>query len=146
MKQIYKEITARLEEEVRELKWIDMDKNQMTFSGTAVLFPAALVTISWRTTQDISDTIQNKDLLIQVKLCFDFSGNTNTKTPLIHRDRSLEYYDIVEKVDRALQGWCGSVFNPLSSVQLAGEKRPDAYKVETLAYRSSFRSDTAKED
>ncbi len=142
MKTIFKEVTARLEEEVPELKWIDMDKGQMNFAGSAVLFPAALVTLSWRTVNDITHTLQEKDLLIQVKLCFDFSGNTNNKTPVFHRDKSLEYFDICEKLHKALQGWGGSEFNPLKSVQQSGEKRPDAYKVENLTYRTSFRDDT----
>ncbi|MDO6808097.1 hypothetical protein Q4603_05740 [Zobellia galactanivorans] len=142
MKTIFKEITARLEAEVPELRWIDKEKGQMNFS-TAVLFPAALITLSTKTRNNITDTWQEKDLVVQVKLCFDFSGNTNNKTPQLHRDKSLEYYDVCEKVHKALQGWGGSTFNPLASVGHSPIPRPDGYVTEVMSYQSSYRDDVA---
>lgn len=139
MKTIFKETVARLEAQVPELLWIDKEKGQMNFNDTPVLFPAALLTLSWRTRTDVTDTSQFKDLVVQVKLCFDFTGNTNHKTPAVHRDKSLAYYDIVEKVHAALQGWSGSEFGPLSSISLNPIPRPDAYTTEVLAYSGSFR-------
>lgn len=140
MKSIFKAVTAQLET-VAALQWIDEDKGQMNFERPPVLFPCALVDIQLPKTTDLNSKIQNCDAIITVRLAFDFHGNTNSKTPAAAREKSLAYYDVVDEVKKALQGWSTAEFNPLSRKSFYQEKRPDAYKVVAIPFATAFRDD-----
>ena len=142
MKNIFESITERLDT-IPELKWVDEDKGQMNFERPPVLFPAALVDIQLPKTDDLNAKMQNCQVVITVRLCFDFNGSTNTKAPASARAKSLAYYDLAEKVYKKLQGWGTNEFNPLSRKQFLPEKRPDAYKVVAVPFTTSFRDTSA---
>jgi len=137
MQQIFEEITARLEG-VPALRWVDEDKGQMNFERPPLVFPAALVTIDLPQTRNMTTTVQEARMALTVLLCFDYSGNTNTKTPQAARAQSLAYYAVVEAVKERLQGWGGTEFNPLERTSLRHLKRPDAYKTVQLTFASAF--------
>lgn len=144
MKTIFKELTAKLGT-VAALKWIDEDKGQLNFERPPVVFPCALVDIQLPKTENLNSMIQNADALVTVRIAFDFSGNTSNVTPEAARNQSLEYYDIVEEVYKALQGWSTIHFNPLARKSFYQEKRPDAYKVVAIPFQTSFRDVSAKQ-
>lgn len=142
MKQIFKDISARLAL-LPELEWVDKDKGQMNYERPPILFPAALLTLSVNRAENISKTLQGGQLQLRVKLCFGFAGNTNAKTPAQDLDRSLEYYDIVDKVFAQLQGWGTGEFNPLERVSFVPIQRPDGYTTEEMVFTADFREDAA---
>ena len=137
MKTIFKDITARLDT-VKSLKWVDEDKGQLNFERPPVLFPCALVDIQLPRPENLNSKIQKSDLLITVRLAFDFGGNTSSITPVSARNKSLEYYDIVQEVYKALQGWATTEINPLERKGFHQEKRPDGYKVIAMPFASDF--------
>lgn len=138
MKQIFKDITARLET-VAGLKWIDEDKGQLNFERPPVLFPCALIDIELPKTENLNTSIQDCDMIITVQLAFDFGGNTSSITPVSARNSSLAYYDTVEEVTKALQGFATPNFNPLERKRFYQVKRPDGYKVVAIPFASEFR-------
>jgi hypothetical protein len=138
MKTLFKELTAQLET-IAELKWIDKDKGQMNFEKPPILFPAALVTLSLPNTQNDNRLQQSGEARIEVKLCFDWGGNTNHVTPEADRDNSLSYYDIMDAVFNKLQGWKSSEVTPLERRSLVPLQRPDHYTTEVMVFSSSFR-------
>ena len=137
MKTIFKAITAQLQT-VTELKWIDKDKGQMNFERPPVLFPAALITITVPTSQNITRIQQAGTAKIDVKLCFDYGGNTSAVTPTVDRDRSLAYYDVVDKVYAALQGFGTAEINPLERRSFSPIARPDTYVTEVMVFTGDF--------
>ena len=143
MKNIFKAVTARLDT-IPSLKWVDEDKGQMNFASPPVSFPCALVDIQLPKTENLNAKIQDCDALITIRLAFDFSGNTSSSTPAIARDKSLAYYDIVEEVYKALQGWGTAEFNPLERKSFVQEKRPDGYKVVAIPFETAYRDTSAK--
>lgn len=138
MKGLFTAVTAKLET-LPALKWVDEDKGQMNFERPPVVFPCALVDIQLPNTEDLNSKMQDCDAVVTVRLGFDFSGNTNTKTPAAARERSLKYYDVVDAVYNLLQGWSGGEFNPLSRKSFVQEKRPDGYKVVAIQFGTAFR-------
>lgn len=137
MKQIFNDITAVLDA-IPELRWVDEDKGQMNFERPPIAFPAALVTISLPQIQNLSTKTQEANLQLVVKLCFDYSGETASSTPIAAREKSLAHYDIVEAVKDALQGLEGSVFNPLEQRNFGQLPRPDQYKTVQMVFTSGF--------
>jgi len=144
MKTLFKAITAQLDT-IPELKWVDEDKGQMNFERPPILFPAALVTIALPRTRNLTDKKQDTNALISVKLCFDYSGETSMVTPTVARDKSLGYYDIVEKVYKALQGFSTENFNPLVRNNVQPLPRPDGYKTTVIPFTTEFLDFSAAE-
>lgn len=142
MKTLFKDITAQIAT-VAALKWVDKDKGQMNFEKPPVLFPAALVTISLPNTQNNNRVEQSGQARIEVKLCFDWGGNTSQVTPAIHRDKSLEYYDVMDEVFKKLQGWSSSEITPLERRSLVPLARPDHYTTEVMVFTGNFIEDLA---
>lgn len=140
MKDIFKAITAQLDT-ITSLNWVDEDKGQMNFETPPILFPAALVSITLPNTQNYSQTKQQAQAQIRVLLCFDFGGNTNSKTPSVHRDKSLAYYDLVDDVYKALQGFSTAQFNPLERRNFVQILRPDVYKTVATTFTTDFLED-----
>jgi hypothetical protein len=139
MKFLFKSIQDRLKSEVPELRWIDMDKGQLDyFERPPVSFPCALISVQLPRTVDLGAKKQKCDALIVIRLGFDFSGNTSHVTPETALEKSLEYFDLVEKVYEALQGYQESTYNNLSRQSLREEKRPDMIKVVNIPFITSF--------
>lgn len=115
MKQIYKPVLEQLKTNVPELKWIDLDTDQLSSSQRPkVAFPCALIGIELPGCQSLSDTDQKCNALVTVKLAFDTMGATNSAAEETIQNKSLEVYDIIEKVHNMLQGFETADFEPLS--------------------------------
>lgn len=142
MKQLFIDLTDRLET-LDLLRWIDEDKGQMNFDRPPIPFPAALTELQIPKTHDLNTKVQAHEVIVNVRLCFDFMGNTNKETPEDARLKSLGYYDIVEAVKNSLQGWSGESFNSLSFKGMYPEKRPDAYKIMVLAFATGYKDTNA---
>lgn len=138
MKTTYQSILNRLTAEVSELKWIDLDKGQMRFERPPVAFPAALISLQIAKSENLNHTKQLVNAQIGIKLCFDFTGNTDASTPEAHRLNSLAYFDLVDKVFSKLQGWGTAELNPLERVNQYDEQRPDAYKVTVMTFTTAY--------
>lgn len=139
MKFLFQSIQARLKAEVPELRWIDMDKGQLDYyDKPPVSFPCALISVQLPRTVDLGAKKQKCDALVVIRLGFDFSGNTSQITPDAAMNKSLQYFDLAEKVYEALQGYQESTYNTLSRQSLREEKRPDMIKVVNIPFSTSF--------
>jgi len=143
MKTLYEALIARLEAEVPELKWIDLEKGQMNFSRPPIVFPAALIQLQLPKAENLNSTKQECAALITIRLCFDFTGETSNITPEADRLDSLNYFDIKQKVYKALQGWSTTEMNTLKRVNEFDELRPDQYKVSGISFTTSYLDFTA---
>ncbi len=108
-KLIYNEIKALLKAEVPELNWIDLDCGQLdTQQRPAVALPCLLVATNINNTetlfQDGSSYAQNCNTSVTITLGFEPLGVTNTAAPEDVVSKSLQPYDIIDKVQKKLQG------------------------------------------
>lgn len=143
MKTLYENVLARLESQVPELDWIDLEKGQMNFARPPILFPAALIQLQLPKAENLNSTKQQCTALITVRLCFDYTGETGNITPEADRLESLDYFDVKQKVYEKLQGWSPSETNALQRVNEFDELRPDGYKVTGISFATNFLDDTA---
>lgn len=138
-KQIFIDICDRIEAEVPELKWIDLDTGDIDIQTERhpVAFPACLIDINYPSCEDQADNKQLVRANIIIRLAFQPQGATNNKSPV--RAQALEIFDMVEKVHGALQGWHNAgTFSTLTRVSAAGERRRDGFKVYRLLYQTTF--------
>jgi hypothetical protein len=143
MKNLYQAIVEKIETAIPELRWVDLDKGQMNYERPPIAFPAALINITLPKCDDLNTKKQLVDAIIIIRLCFDFTGNTSLSTPKIERDKSLKYFDTQEKVYTTFQGFGTAEFNALSRINVFEEKRPDAYKVVGIVFKTDYQDFTA---
>lgn len=128
---------------IEGMRWVDLEKGQMNSSRPTVAFPAALITVTVPRKENLLKKLQACDGAITVRLCFDFTGKTNSAMEEEDVLKSLAYFDTVEAVNKALQGFETEHFNTLKGINTLDEQRPDGYKVVQLNYTTSFREDTS---
>lgn len=145
MKTIYSAVMARLEAEVTKLKWVDLDTGQLDArtDKPAVVFPCAIIGIAIRPVRAITDTIQDCEATITVRLAFDNQpGRTSSQTPAPVREKSLEVYEIIAEVYAALQGWGTQNFDTLTRISQVKENNVNGYFQYRLEFKTTFEDNT----
>jgi hypothetical protein len=146
MKTIYTAIIARLKAQVPALKWIDLDRGQLDARSDRpqVAFPAALIGIAIKATGNITDTIQECEATITVRLAFDNpAGRTSAQAPDDKRLLSLELYEVIADVYAALQGYGTTNFDSLTRTLQAKENSPNGYFQYRIEFKTVFEDNTA---
>ena len=144
MKTIYLAIMEKLES-LSALKWIDLDTGQLAAPKPSVLFPCALVGIKLPKSKSLTDTIQDCDARITVKLGFDNKVRTAAKTPEVARTASLAVYDIIADVYKILQGFRTENFDSLNRVSQGDESTKNGLFVYKIEFSTAFEDRTAEE-
>lgn len=140
MIEIYNPILEKLENEVPELRWIDDQKGQMQFDRPPVNFPAALIEISLPETQNITTKIQNCNAIIVIDFCFDYTGKMSSSAfNKVDREKSMNYWKIVGKATKVLQGFETEIFNQLERIHLNDPLKRAGYKVVSVGFKTTFR-------
>ncbi|MGY6521998.1 MAG: hypothetical protein ACXIUD_09735 [Mongoliitalea sp.] len=139
MKFIYEAILARIADQLPEIKYVDLDKGQFNYERPPVAWPACLISMQVTSTQENHRSNLHKQLLVTFRLGWDFSGNTSSITPEPDREESLAYFDLVDKLEAAFQGWDDGSrrFNYFSQQQLREEPRMGP-KVVAIPFRTSY--------
>jgi hypothetical protein len=142
MKQIYELIAQRIQNQVEEIKWIDLDNGQIDYYEYRVNvdFPAVLINIKYPYCEDIgTDGIQLCDVEIELRTVFNLFDETNIDAPQQVRDNALEIFQIINKIHACLQNWrndgtCGTI----SRQSITKESRTDGSKVYSMVYKTTY--------
>lgn len=115
MKQIITAIADRLAAEVPELRFIDVDLEQLGNENPPVDFPCALVDVASIDYEGASTQTAEAEINITVGF--------NVLAPSSHhsaecRDAAMAHYDILDKIAEALHGFEGEGFSRLNRTAL----------------------------
>jgi hypothetical protein len=144
MKTIYTAIIARLAEKVPALKWIEMDINQLSQAQPSVKFPCALVGIKLPKCKSITDTLQDCEARVSIRLAFDTQLRTASLVPEESREASLAVYGTIADVYAALQGWGTEHFNTLDRTSQGDEPAKNGLFIYKLEFSATFEDATAE--
>lgn len=139
IEQLFKDVTDRLSQ-VESLRWVDLDFGQLENPGEnyAVQFPCALVDIAEVQYQDETEGNQQAVVMLAVKLALDIYEDYHiadgVEAP--QRDTAFQRLAMIEEVHKALQGWEGEYFTPLTRVDIVSEKNEDFLKVFSMQYKT----------
>lgn len=125
------------------VKWIDMDIGQLENydERPPVVFPCALVDISYPNTEDQTEEsrIQDCDCVITVRLGFQPKGATNAAAGPVLNALAFSLLDNVNTVASTLQGfYLPDASEPLTRKSQLPERRDDGLKVYQLQFRCSL--------
>jgi len=149
MKTIYTAVMAQLKEEVPALKWIDLDAGQIDrqTERPAVAFPCAVTGIAVNNCEDLYGRAQLCRATVSVRIAQNPpTGRTNSEAGGNVRESALERYDLIDEVFKALQGFGGPEFNPLSRMRQTIERRTDGLFVCRMEFATEFKDLTAEEE
>lgn len=139
MKEIYLQIRDILKAEVANLRWIDLDTDQMgAATRPAIALPAALINIDINNCKSLADKVQLCNASITVSLIFDNPGPTSSVTPANVVNLSLKPYDIISDVQAVLQGFETELLEPLSRIRQGKVKNRHGLFQYEIQYRTIF--------
>jgi len=141
-------IQERLAAQVPELRWIDQDFGQLEIEAERppVSFPCALIDFTGTQFSQLLMDIELADnCAIGVRIGFAPYSSTTHLTPADSKEKALEYYEIENKVYKALKGWAPDtgICQPLNRMTDATERREDALRVRAMMFATSFEDATA---
>lgn len=147
MKTIYTALSARLKEKVPALRWIDLDTAQLETAAAdrpAVAFPCALIGIDILRCGNITDTVQECEARVVVRLAFDQPvARTSTDAPKKVAEKSLLPYDMVAQTYAALQGYGTNRFEPLTRIRQLRENTRSGLFIYRIEFLTNFEDITA---
>jgi hypothetical protein len=132
-------IMDRLEELVPELQWIDIDEGQLSSpERPSVAFPCCLADMSYVQCDDHKEALQRVRGQITLRVAFKRLGSTNTAAPRAMRTRSMDNYNTLQSIHKALQWWEGNgKFGKLRRLSVRPERRSDL-RVFVMTYETTF--------
>jgi len=142
MEEIYTAIMARLKEEVKELKWIDLDEGQLEYytERPSVAFPCALIDVAISQCKDLYPGTQLCNAQVGILIAQDIpTSRTSSVAANRVRTAAMERYRLVEKVYECLQSWESGLFNPLSRTAQKKESRKDGIFVVRIDFTTRFK-------
>lgn len=144
MKEIYLRL-IELIEPISFLKWTDLDKGQLESpTRPAVAFPTCLIKIEFPKTENQTRKVQRCNVLITLRIAFDFVGSRAIQTPESVRNQSLEYFDNIQTLYEALQGQTCINNQTLERIGQREEDRDDQLKVINLYFQTTYIDTTAQ--
>lgn len=147
MKTIYSAVLERLKEKVPVLKWIDWDIAQLDVQTERppVRLPCALIGIGISRARNLTDTTQECEATITVRLAFERTDRTGSEAPEAVREQALKPYDVIAGTYAALQGFSTAHFGPLVRISQAKENSRNGLFIYRITFRTEFEDLTAEE-
>ena len=148
---LYQSIVTRLQNEVPELLWIDMECGQLEFpeENYPVQFPALLIDISETQWSSVGNGVQVGDVTVQIRVAFDIYEDTHADAPDI--ETALQRLQLMNKIHSKLHNFEGKIlpdgsdthFNKMERIRTSSERRDDGLKVFTMLYTLNMRDQHA---
>lgn len=138
---LYQKIMERLDANVPELRWIDLDQGQLETPEDSypVQFPCCLIDFTNIIWQNVGRQLQAGDVTISLRVGFDIYEDTNNLSPEVSRNNGLLKLRLLNKIHHYIQGFGGEHFNRLNRIGTFQEKREDGLKVYNLVYITNMR-------
>lgn len=143
----YLALQAHLQTNMPELVWIDQDLGQLEtgYQRPAVSFPAVLIDFDSVQYKNLSQWVQWVDFNISIRLAFAPFDSANNHAPTASKEHALEYYEIEERLYKALAGFTANdTIQPLVRVAAATERREDTYRVRHIIFTTASEDATAQ--
>jgi hypothetical protein len=139
--QLFIAIQDRLKDNVAALKWIDQNFGQLEGYEIkpAVNFPCALIDISGFAFEDMPNGAQRANGRVVVSIATSPFSNSNMVTPILQKEKALEYYEIEYAVHSALHNWVPVVgMDKLTRRSMDKQEREDAIRERVIVFECGY--------
>jgi len=143
---LYQALIEHIQAEVPEIKYIEQDLGQLENYDLrpAVSWPCLLIDMDGAKFSDAgNDNHQLADCLLSFRLGLVKYTNDNSLTPTNIRAKALSYFELENKLFKALHAWAPQGFGALLRRETATERRDDDIRVRVSKYIFSYTDTTA---
>lgn len=139
-------IMQRIQDQVPEIDYIEADLGQL--EGYAVRPAIGQISVlvdfeGWQATA-MGENSQSLEGTVVVKLAFAQFGQSSSITELEMRKAALNYYELEQKLQLALQGWSpADLAGHLARVRIDTQNLPGGVRLRTIRYSLAFEDDSA---
>ena len=138
----------RIKAMVPEIREIDQDLSQIDVyeERPPVALPCVLIDFSETTYDQLGSLIEDGTVSIDLRLAFPAYSTSNSLAPLQVRENALKYYELENKLYKALHGWApdSGICQPLARITAVTEKgREDALRVRRIVFSTMFQDGEA---
>jgi hypothetical protein len=132
--EIYKEIAGRINDNLPEIRWIDLWHDQVNFLSEELPFdtPSVFIGFSTVSIDDRSALVQDCDTQIDMYLFYETFSDTYTGS--YNQDRAIEFLESLTRLNALFHGKNGNSYSPMRRVDM---RREDSGGSGNL-YRISF--------
>lgn len=145
--QLFLSIQTRIKSAVPEIAWIDQDLGQIDWYQTRppVSWPCVMIDFPETGYGDLSQGVQWATPVIRIRLGFSPFSSANSVAPDISKEAALQFYEIENKLFKALQGFDGGgITQPMTRTSVVNEKRNDPYRVRQMTFTTATEDSEAQ--
>lgn len=143
MEEILYELILDKLDEIKEIKFSDLDFGQLMVEVPPIGYPAVLVSIDYPTTNNISRLLQEVRATIKLTIVTKAITETNSLAPKEIRSQGLEFLRLRQKVYKKLQGFGNEEFYPFERKSMRNEIIRQGLKTTVLQFETSFHDDSS---
>ncbi len=134
MRTLYNDITAVIEKEMPEIKWVDFDMGQLDIQeNPPVQFPCILLDFAYPQNQSIKKT-DRMEIEINLKAGFYVIGQTNTAAPVLQRQDPMIYINVFERIIKRFSGFKTEDYAKFTLVSATPELLPTGVKIINITF------------
>jgi hypothetical protein len=140
--QVLVKLIERIKTLVPEIRYIDQDLGQLEWYDIrpAVAFPCVLIDFNNTTYDQMQGTEQTGNAGFTLRLAFPQYSSSNSLTPDAVKEKALKYYEIENRLYKAIQGYdADGLMQPCTRVSAASERREeDNFRVRVMGFTTLF--------
>ena len=136
MKHIFLSLQEKLAE-IKELKHIDKNWEQLKYDQPPVKFPCALLDISSVNYSQLGNLAQTANGIIEITVANLQLTPSSEKAP--RKENAYTVFEIIEKIHQLLHGWSNGEFQPLIRINLQKLDATKAYEIYKVSYQTAWR-------
>lgn len=115
-KELYKEISAMLRQNIQDVKWIDLWHNQVNFLTEEHPFPSPAVFLQFRTLNVADSGLKVQNLKIQIDAFLFYETFADTYDEYWNQDEALGFLDILSKIHATFHGTDGESYSSMRRI------------------------------
>lgn len=138
---LYLEIQQKIKNEILEIRFVEQNFGQYGFDDfrAKVAFPAMLIDFANTNYSAMQGDIQLAEATINIVLLFEPFSQSYNLAPDAVKQKALEYYEIEQKVFKALQGWQTDFCTPLVRTDAKSQNRNEiGLRIRELNFTTEF--------
>ncbi|GEM_PF-868235 len=139
---LYELILDKLDE-IKEIKFSDLDFGQLMVEVPPISYPAVLVSIDYPDTKNMSRLLQEVRASIKLTIATKSITETNSLAPKEIRSQGLEFLRLRQKIYKQLQGFGNEEFYPFERKSMRNEMLRQGLKTTVIHFETSFHDDSS---
>jgi hypothetical protein len=140
----YKEIAERINNNIPEIKWIDLWHEQVSYLTEELPFPTPATFLAFNISDidDLGLLVQNCNMQVDMYLFFETFGDTFHGS--YNQDSATEYLGILTKLHTCFHGVSGITFQSMRRVDMRREESGGAGNLYRISFACNVEDASAK--